>query len=63
MDLIRCFVAIEIQNELKTKIDDYILTLKQIAPKIKWINAKNLHLTLKFLGEIPQELLTQVQML
>ena len=61
MDLIRCFVAIEIQNELKTKIDDYILTLKQIAPKIKWINAKNLHLTLKFLGEIPQELLSQVQ--
>ena len=61
MELIRCFVAIEIPEELKNKIDDYISSLKQIAPEIKWIKAKNLHITLKFLGEIQQELLFQVQ--
>ena len=61
MDLIRCFVAIEIPDELKSKIDDYVFSLKQFAPKIKWIKAKSLHITLKFLSEIPQNLLQQVQ--
>jgi len=61
MDLIRCFVAIEIPDDLKSKIDQYIYSLKQIAPKIKWIKARNLHITLKFLGEIPQNLVQQVQ--
>jgi RNA 2',3'-cyclic 3'-phosphodiesterase len=61
MDLIRCFVAIEIPDELKSKIDDYIFSLKQFAPKIKWIKANNLHITLKFLREVPQNLLQKVQ--
>lgn len=61
MDLIRCFVAVELPYELRLKIDDYIISLKKIAPKIKWIKAKNLHITLKFLGEIPQSSLQKVQ--
>ena len=61
MELTRCFVAIEISNDLKIKIDDFILSLKQFAPKIKWVKANSLHITLKFLGEISQDLLTQVQ--
>jgi len=61
MDLIRCFVAIEIPDDLKIRIDDYIFSLKQISPKIKWIKAKNLHITLKFLGEIPEKTLIQLQ--
>ncbi|MCK5033495.1 MAG: RNA 2',3'-cyclic phosphodiesterase [Calditrichia bacterium] len=61
MELSRCFVAIEISDELKTIIDNYIISLKQIAPEIKWIKAKNLHLTIKFLGEIPPDLLLKVQ--
>ena len=61
MEVIRCFVATEIPNELKTKIEEYILSLRKISHDIKWIRAKNLHITLKFLGEIPQELLLKVQ--
>ena len=61
MDLIRCFLAIEIPEDLKSKIDDYIFELKKISPKVKWIKALNLHITLKFLGEIHKELLQQVQ--
>ena len=61
MDLIRCFVAIEIPDYLKSKIDQYTNSLKQVAPKIKWIKARNLHITLKFLGEIPHTMVQQVQ--
>ena len=61
MDLIRCFIAIEIPDELKARIEKYISSLKQISPKIKWIKSTNLHITLKFLGEIQQDLLKQVQ--
>lgn len=61
MDLIRCFVAVEIPGNLKQKIDQYIISLKQISPKIKWVKAKNLHITLKFLGEIQVDLLNKVK--
>ena len=61
MQLNRCFVAVEIPDELKILIDEYISSLKKISPDIKWIKAKNLHVTIKFLGEIPQGLLSKVQ--
>ena len=33
MELTRCFVAIEIPEELKTKIDEFVISVKQVAPK------------------------------
>ena len=60
MDKIRCFIATELPLELKLKIDTYIDSLRNISPQIKWIKAKNLHITLKFLGEIPYELIEKI---
>jgi RNA 2',3'-cyclic 3'-phosphodiesterase len=61
VELIRCFVAVEIPDELKILIDEYISSLRKISPDIKWIKANNLHITLKFLGEIPKDLLSKIQ--
>ena len=58
---IRCFVAIEIPENVKQEIDAYVLNLKKLTPDIKWIKAKNMHITLKFLGEISPELVANVK--
>jgi len=53
MEQIRSFIAIELPDELKTKLDQLEAQLKsgQQLP-VKWVNPDSIHLTLKFLGNI-----------
>jgi len=53
-DGIRAFVAIELPDNLKRGLGGVIdgLREKSRAP-VKWVSASGIHLTLKFLGEIP----------
>ncbi|MEK6581221.1 MAG: 2'-5' RNA ligase family protein, partial [Nitrospirota bacterium] len=57
---LRCFIAIELTDEIKRNIDTYVEQLKATKADVKWVPAKNLHLTLKFLGSTPEELLTEI---
>ncbi|MFA4828398.1 MAG: RNA 2',3'-cyclic phosphodiesterase [Thermodesulfovibrionales bacterium] len=57
---LRCFIAIEFPDEIKRNIDTYIEQLRATKADVKWVPAKNLHLTLKFLGSTPEELLTEI---
>ncbi|MDO9288053.1 MAG: RNA 2',3'-cyclic phosphodiesterase [Thermodesulfovibrionales bacterium] len=57
---LRCFIAIELPHEIKRNIDTYVEQLKATKADVKWVPAKNLHLTLKFLGSTPEELLTEI---
>lgn len=47
----RLFVAIEIPKEIREALACLLEEFRVIAPGVKWIRAKNLHITLKFLGE------------
>jgi 2'-5' RNA ligase len=49
MDL-RCFIAVEMPGPLKAEIGGLIETLRQTGADVKWVKKKNLHITLKFLG-------------
>ena len=61
----RIFIAIKLPDNVIQKITDvsqYFQT--QLPPEaLKWVETENLHLTLKFLGEIPEETLAKVQQL
>jgi len=46
----RTFVSIEIPDNIKNSIEKAIGELKLVLPHIKWVDKKNLHITLKFLG-------------
>jgi len=51
----RCFIAVEVPKEIK----DYLFELQGKLSsgrfaKINWVHKKNLHITLKFLGEIDE---------
>ena len=52
MNTIRAFIAVEIDNQTKQKISDLISNLKKSKADIKWITEGQMHLTLKFLGNI-----------
>ena len=50
---IRCFVAIELPEELRGRIADSIAFLKSGKADVKWVPPENLHFTMKFLGQVP----------
>ena len=57
---LRCFIAVELPEELKKNIYVYMEKLKATTADVKWISPENLHLTLKFLGNTQEELLKDI---
>ncbi len=55
MSQIRGFLAIDLDDELKPKINKIIREFKQIDANIKYVDLQNLHFTLKFFGDIDTE--------
>ena len=55
MPEIRAFLAIDVDDDLKPKINKVIKQFKQIDANIKYVDLLNLHLTLKFFGDIDTE--------
>lgn len=48
----RAFIAIGLPEGLQKKLSDFIDILKNPQDKISWVSTKNIHLTLKFLGDV-----------
>lgn len=54
METIRAFIAIELPSELRQQLSRLQAKLKSDnQPRIKWVKSDGIHLTLKFLGNIP----------
>jgi 2'-5' RNA ligase len=51
---LRAFVAIQLTDDVIAHAKALQDALKQHGLKLKWVKPQNLHLTLKFLGDIPQ---------
>lgn len=51
---IRCFIALEIPVEIQAVLGDIIIRLQEAGADVKWVVASGIHLTIKFLGEIPE---------
>jgi RNA 2',3'-cyclic 3'-phosphodiesterase len=54
MPVIRAFIAIELPKQIHQHLDQVISQLKNrlVGSPIRWVPAENIHLTLKFLGEV-----------
>jgi RNA 2',3'-cyclic 3'-phosphodiesterase len=53
MTAIRAFIAIDLPPTLRDKLDGIIGSLQSVNPgAVRWVPVKNIHLTLKFLGDI-----------
>jgi len=49
----RLFIAIEIDDDVRQRLAEAQRLLAAVPCKVKWVEPRNLHLTLKFLGEVP----------
>ena len=48
----RTFIAIELSKEIKDALGELESQLKSSGADVKWVKPENIHITLKFLGEI-----------
>ncbi len=58
--MIRTFIALTIPEEVKAVIGTAITELKSKNHALRWVKPEGLHITLKFLGDIPEQAVTAV---
>src|ERR1700745_1541462 len=51
----RLFVAIEISAEIRQRINEFVTRLQPRLSNARWVRPEGLHITLKFLGNVPDE--------
>ena len=54
---IRTFIAVEIDDEIRDRLYEFIAQFKKADVDVKWIAPENIHLTLKFVGNIEEDIL------
>ena len=52
MATLRTFIAVDLPAEVVNGSQQLVRKLTKIAPGVKWVEPKNMHLTLKFLGKM-----------
>lgn len=57
---LRSFVAVNLPDALREDIGRFIYSLRGSVRGVKWVKDENLHLTLKFLGDLDREALPAV---
>jgi 2'-5' RNA ligase len=57
----RTFIAIDLSDENKTTVAKLQDELKKTQADVKWVEPENIHLTLKFLGEVTDEYVGKVK--
>jgi RNA 2',3'-cyclic 3'-phosphodiesterase len=58
---VRLFVAIEMLEDIRARYAAFLKEMRLIAPRVKWVRAENLHVTLKFLGHTDPARLAAIQ--
>ena len=57
----RAFFCLEIASHLQQELDKITQLLRRVRVKASWVKPENLHITLKFLGEIRSELVPKLE--
>jgi 2'-5' RNA ligase len=52
---VRLFVALQIPSAVLENLASLLASLRAITKEPRWVRAENLHVTLKFLGEVAEE--------
>ena len=62
MEKIRTFIAIELSESIKDDLTKLQERLKGEAPRgsVRWVRAEGIHLTLKFLGDVPADQIGEI---
>jgi 2'-5' RNA ligase len=58
---VRLFVALDLPDQVRHAITELIARLQPKSRSPRWIKPENLHITLKFIGHVPNEKLSPIQ--
>jgi 2'-5' RNA ligase len=58
---VRLFLAINLSPDVRRDVVDATAPLRECAPELAWVREPLLHLTLKFLGEQPEERVGEIK--
>mgnify|MGYP001182129787 CR=1 FL=1 len=56
----RCFIAIELPEAIRSRLRGLQDHLNGLSPIVRWTRPEQIHLTIKFLGEVPDDRIAQV---
>ena len=60
-ELVRAFIAIQLPDSIRERlVREVQAPLKQLPDRITFVKEENIHLTLRFLGEIPEDKLDEL---
>jgi 2'-5' RNA ligase len=57
----RTFVALDIDDEIRQRIGRFMDGVRDFAPEAHWVRAESMHVTLKFIGEKPEEVVEKIK--
>src|SRR5689334_24491368 len=60
-DPMRTFVALDIDDSIRQRIRLFIEGVSGFAPDARWVRAESLHVTLKFIGEKPDDVVERMK--
>lgn len=56
----RLFIALDIDDSIRDRIARFLDGVRGFAPDARWVRPESLHVTLKFIGEKPTEVVEQI---
>jgi len=57
----RVYVALDIDEAIRERIARFVEGVRRFAPEARWVRPESLHVTLKFIGEKPNETVEQIE--
>jgi len=58
----RLFVALDIDDAIRSRIARFLDGVREFAPDARWVQPESLHVTLKFIGEKPEDKVEQINL-
>ncbi len=61
METVRSFIAVDIGDEIRGRLDELQRRLKKVHANVRWVKPRGIHLTLAFLGDVPFERISAIR--
>jgi 2'-5' RNA ligase len=57
----RLFIALDIDDDIRSRIARFLEGVRGFAPDARWVRPESMHVTLKFIGEKPEDDLEKIK--
>jgi len=57
----RLFIALDIDDEIRQRVGRFLEGVSGFSPEARWVRLESMHITLKFIGEKPAEVMSSLQ--